>query len=83
MEQENKNFKVTGAVISLNSETISFKPLLFDCNHFKCKSDEYCKKYDTQHCSKTKFHYQLTGSHLKRLCENVNKLTAEMGNCDV
>ena len=36
-----------------------------------------------QHCSKTKFHYQLSGSHLKRLCENVNKLTAEMGNCDV
>ena len=35
------------------------------------------------HCSKRKLHYQLTDSHLSRLCENVKELTAEMGTCDV
>ena len=41
------------------------------------------KKYNIPHIGKRKFHYQLTGSHLKRLCNNVNKLKAEMGNYDV
>ena len=41
------------------------------------------KRYDLRDCSMRKYHYQLTGSHLNRLCENVKKLTAEIGNCDV
>ena len=38
------------------------------------------KKYDIQHIWKRKSDYQLTGSHLKRLCDNVNKLKAEKDN---
>ena len=45
--------------------------------------DKYGEKFYPQHCSKRKSHYQLTGSHLKRLCENVKKLTAEVVNCPV
>ena len=41
------------------------------------------KKYGIQNIGKRKTHYQLTGSNLNRLCDNVNKLKAKMGNYDV
>ena len=46
-------------------------------------SHEYCRKYEIRRCSERIYHYQLTGSHLNRLCENLKKLAADMGNCDV
>ena len=46
-------------------------------------SDEYYRKYDIGYCSKIKPCYQLTVSHLNKICENVKKLKAKMGNFDV
>ena len=78
-----KTLKAIGGVIWLDAKTLNrfclTTPILNGL------SDKYCKKYDIWYCSKRKSHYQLTGSHLNRLCEiceKVQKLTAEMGNCD-
>ena len=83
MEQENKNLKVRGGVIGLTQKPSALYHFCLTVPILNALSDEYCKKCDIQHCSKRKSHYQLTGSHLKRFCENVKKLTAEMGDCGV
>ena len=75
--------QVSGGVIGLTQKPLALNRFCLTAPILNATSNKYCKRYDTWQCSKRKSHYQLTGSHLNRLFENVNKLIAEMHNYDV
>ena len=83
MEQENKNLKVNGGITGLTQMPTTLSRFCLVAPVLSSLSDSYIRKYDIKHISKRKSHYQLSGSHLKRLCDNVSKLKAEMENYDV
>ena len=83
IEQENKNLKVNGGITGLTQTHSVLTRFCMVAPVLSSLSDEYRLKYDIQHPAKRKTHYQLTGSHLKRLSENVNKLKVEMEKYDV
>ena len=83
MEQGNNNLKVCGGVTSLTQKPLASNRFCLTVPILNTLFEKYGEKYYTQHCSKIKSHYQLTGSHLKRLCENIKRLTAGVGKCHV
>ena len=83
MEQENKNLKVNGGITGLTQMPSTLSQFCLVGPVISSLSDGYMKKYDIQHIWTRKTHYQLTGSHLKRLCDNANRLKAEMDNYNV
>lgn len=83
MEQKNKNLKVNGGITGLTQMPTTLSKFCLVAPVLSSLSESYTKKYDIQRNMKRKKHYQLTGSHLKRLCDNVNKLIAEMKIFDV
>ena len=83
LEQENKNLKVNGGITGLTQIPSMLSRFCLFTPVISSLLDDYMKKYDIQHIWKRKSHYQLTRSHLKRLCDNVIKLKAEVDNCNV
>ena len=57
VEPENKKLKVSGGVIGLTQKPAALNRFCLTALILNALSDEYCKKYDIQHCSKRKSHY--------------------------
>ena len=82
LEQDNRKMKVTGGIIGLTQNQSALNRYCLIAPILNSLSDEFVKLYNVNDNTK-KSHYQLHGTHLKRLIENTNKLLETMATFDV
>ena len=80
MEQNNKKMKVRGGIIGITQNTPALHCFCLMAPLLNLIFEELFTKFQIRIAGVRNQHYQLTGSHLKRLQTNVERLVKSMGN---